>query len=334
MLNSRRSRRFRLLIASSSIGLAGLSLAACSSDSGSGSDGDKVVVGFYPLEYLATEIGGEQVEVQSLAQQGADPHDMELNAQEVGAISSASLVIHLKGLQPAVDDAIENESPEHVLDVATVTDLMPGSDDLGHSHGDEDHAAEEDHSGHDHGDESGDDHAGHDHGDALDPHIWLDPELMSSMAEAVKDHLVEIDPDHEEDYESNYEALNNELSQLDQDFTTGLAQCERTAIVTTHNAFGYLAKAYGLQQVGIAGLTDEDPSPQKLAEVKEFVEQNGITTIFYESGSSDKYAETVSQATGAQAGELNPLENQPESGDYLSAMKDNLAALQAALGCS
>lgn len=322
MLTSRHSRGTRLLIAASSIGLAGLSLAACSSDSGS--DGGNVVVGFYPLEYLATEVGGDKIEVQSLAQPGADPHDMELNAQEVGAVSSAALVIHLKGLQPAVDDAIANESPEHVLDVATVVDLMDGGDDLGHDHGEEDHADEtSEHSEDEHEDESN-----------LDPHAWLDPELMSSMAEAVKEHLVEIDPDNEDTYQANYEALSDKFTQLDQDFTDGLAQCERTAIVTTHNAFGYLAKAYGLQQVGIAGLADEDPSPQKLAEVKDFVEQNGITTIFYEAGSSDKFADTVSQATGVETAELNPLENEPESGDYLSAMEDNLSALQTALGCS
>lgn len=157
---------------------------------------------------------------------------------------------------------------------------------------------------------------------------------MATIAEAVKVHLVEIDPDNEETYQSNFDELSDKLTKLDDDFTTGLAQCERTSMVTTHNAFGYLATAYGLQQVGIAGLADEDPSPQKLAEVKQFVEQNGVTTIFYEAGSSDKYADTVSQETGVDTAELNPLENKPESGDYISAMEDNLAALQKALGCS
>lgn len=291
--------------------VAALSLSACTSNSEGG-----VVVGFYPLEFLASTIGGDTLEVENLAQAGAEPHDMELTAQQVGAIGAASLVIHQQGLQPAVDDAIENEKPTRVLDVATVVEQIQSDGQT------EDDA---------HAGETSEEHA--DHG-SRDPHVWLDPMLMKSMADAIKDELVEMDSANADTYTTNYATLAAELDALDHQFTTGLAQCDRTEIVTTHTAFGYLADAYGLEQVGILGLNADEPSPQQLAEVEQFVSEHGVTTIFFESGVSDDYAATVAESTGAQTAVLFPLESAPESGDYITAMKQNLEALRAALDCA
>lgn len=313
MYSSNPSRLVRRAVAAASLAVAGLSLTACSSDADGG-----VVVGFYPLEFLASEIGGDEISVSSLAQPGAEPHDMELTAKQVGSISAASLVIYEKGLQPAVDDAIANEDPHATLDVTTVTDLVEGYDDLGHSHEGE----------------SDEEHAEHEDESSLDLHIWLDPELMRKMADAVTDKLVEIDEKNAAAYEANNAQLQERLSGLDEAFETGLATCERTQIVTTHNAFGYLARAYGLEQIGIAGLTGNEPSPQKLAEVEQYVKSNGVTTIFYETAVSDEYAKTVAAGTGAKTAVLDPLETKPASGDYITAMEANLQALRAALGCS
>ncbi|WP_134322163.1 metal ABC transporter substrate-binding protein [Cumulibacter soli] len=360
MIN-RRTPAFRGLAIASAVAVA-MSLSACTSDS---ADGD-VVVGFYPLEFLAETIGGDAIEVQSLAQPGAEPHDMELTTKQVGALSTASLVVYQRGMQPAVDDAVDTQEPGRTLDVASVVELRESAEDDGHDHGadgdtgedhdhedgadhdhDHDHEGEdpaadgEDHAheGEDHADE-GEDHAdegeeGHDHDHGgLDPHIWLDPSQMQQMGEAIKDDLVDIDPDNAEVFEENYEKLAAELTELDEQFTAGLAQCDSKEFVTTHTAFGYLAKAYGLEQVGILGLAAEEPSPQKLDEVQHYVDDHGVTTIFFESGVSDDYAQTVADATGAETAVLLPLETAPESGDYISAMQDNLAALQKALNCS
>ena len=319
MLTPPRSRGLRQTLAATSVAVAAMSLSACTSDS----DG-KVVVGFYPLEFLASSIGGDVVEIENLAQPGAEPHDMELTAQQVGAVESASLVIHQRGLQPAVDDVLDNQDRDHVLDVATVVDQPEADAHEGETA--EEHAEHAE-------DETGLDDDGHGH-DGTDPHVWLDPMLMKSMAEAVKDEMAEVDPENEDVYVKNYDTLAAELDALDEEFTTGLAQCQRTEFVTTHTAFGYLAEAYGLEQVGILGLSAEEPSPQKLAEVEKFVTEHGVTTIFFESGVSDDYAATVADATGAETAVLTPLETAPQSGDYISAMQQNLQALRSALGCA
>jgi zinc transport system substrate-binding protein len=131
------------------------------------------------------------------------------------------------------------------------------------------------------------------------------------------------------------------LLALHEDFETGLATCERNLLVTAHEAFGWLARRYGLRQEGIAGIDPEsEPSPKRLAELADLVEEEGVTTIFTEDLVSPKVARTLArEAGGIRTEVLSPLESlteaQRERGDdYLDVMRDNLTKLRAALGCS
>lgn len=286
--------------------LTTLSLTACGSG-GAGNDGKpSVIVGFYPQEFLAKSIGGDAVTVTSLAQPGAEPHDMEITGQQLGKVAEAKLVIYEKGIMPALDDAVANNAKNHSLDLASVTDLKQLHSDAG-GEGEE----------------------------GKDLHIWLDPMLMKKMAEAVGKKLTEIDEPNASTYDENTTKLAASLDTLDAEFKSGLADCERTSIVTTHEAFGYLADRYGLEQVGIAGLSpDVEPSPQRLAEVKQYAQEHGATTIFFEESVSPKYAETIASAVGAKTAVLSPIEVARGGKDYIGIMQDNLAALKKALGCS
>jgi zinc transport system substrate-binding protein len=158
---------------------------------------------------------------------------------------------------------------------------------------------------------------------------------MAHLAGAVADELVRIDPGSESAYRSRAATLTRELSRLDQDFRTGLARCERRELVTSHSAFGYLTARYGLTQVGISGLSpDQEPSPRRLAEVAQLAERQGVTTIFFEEVASPAVARTIAREVGAKAEVLSTLEGKPATGDYLSAMRADLAAIAAALGCA
>jgi zinc transport system substrate-binding protein len=107
--------------------------------------------------------------------------------------------------------------------------------------------------------------------------------------------------------------------------------------VTSHTAFGYLATAYRLEQVGLTGLTPEtEPNPKELADVTQFVRDNDVQTIFYETLVSPDVAETVAQATGASTSVLDPLEglsDESAGDDFLQVMQSNLANLQEGLSC-
>ena len=300
----------------------GLTLAACGSDgAGASSGGPVVVTSFYPLAFVAERVAGDHAQIENLTQAGAEPHDLELAARQVGQIVDADLVVFLHGFQPSVDAAVEQNAEETALDAGELVDLLPES---GEEHADE---------------PAGDGHEGHDHGDLEgDPHIWLDPANMVAITEAVAGRLAEIDPDHADDFQANADALVADLEAVDAEYEGGLAQCERSVFVTSHAAFGYLAHRYGLEQVGISGIDpDAEPSPERLAEVHDVVAHEGVTTIFYERLVSPKVAETLASDLGVEAAVLDPIEGLTDDTadqDYLALMRANLAALAEANGCS
>ncbi|WP_433529460.1 metal ABC transporter substrate-binding protein [Micromonospora sp. CA-263727] len=319
----------RALAATTAALLALAGVTACSTDGGpAGADPDRVdvVAGFYPLQFLAERIGGDAVAVTNLARPGAEPHDLELNPRQVGQISEAKLVVFLHGFQPAVDEAVEQNAGDRAFDVATVQPLLDATAG-GHDH---DHDGEEEHA-----DEP--EHAEETSGDAKDPHVWLDPTRLATIGDQLAERLGGIDPDRAGEYTQRAAALRTELAQLDTEFTEGLKTCQRREIVVSHTAFGYLAQKYQLEQIGITGLSPEnEPSPQRLAEVTEEAREHGATTIFFETLVSPKVAETIAREVGAQTAVLDPIEGlSAENGaDYLSVMRTNLQTLRTALSCS
>lgn len=329
-MNSTRGRspRRAAYAAVAAAAVTALTLAGCGGED-TASGGVSVVASFYPLAYVTEQVAGDHAEVANLTQPGVESHDLELAPRQVGEIADADLVVFLHGFQPSVDAAVEQNAVDSSLDAGEAAELIPasGEEDEHAGEGDE-HSAEEDA-----------DHEGHDHGDLdTDPHIWLDPANMVAIAEAVADRLAEIDPDNADAYAANADDLVGRLEALDQQYETGLAQCERTVFVTSHAAFGYLAHRYGLDQVGISGVDpDAEPSPQRLSEVHDVVADNGVTTIFYERLVSPKVAETLADDLGVEAAVLDPIEGLTDDTadqDYLSLMEANLAALQEANGCT
>ena len=126
---------------------------------------------------------------------------------------------------------------------------------------------------------------------------------------------------------------------LDGDLASGLAQCDRRVIVTAHAAFGYLALRYDLTQRAISGLSPEsEPDPDRLAELADVVEADGITTIFYESLVPPDLAETLAREADVTTAVLNPIEGltddeEADGATYETLMRENLASLRASLDC-
>ncbi|WP_103513795.1 metal ABC transporter substrate-binding protein [Streptomyces sp. SM10] len=303
------------------LGLTALSACSSSDAAGGGSDGRlDVVASFYPMQFLAEEIGGTHVSVTTLTKPGAEPHDLELSPRQVGSLSDADYILFLKGVQPAVDDAVEQAGVEDTVDAADLTTLEKHGSEVGHDHGHEEEG--EEHGG---GEEAG-----------LDPHIWLDPVKYAEVAEGVGKSLEKADPDHAADYRKNTDALVTELNALNTAYETGLKNSATKTFVTTHSAFGYLAERYGLTQEGIAGLDPEaEPSPARIDEIHHVAEESGATTVFFEKLASDRTAKTLAKDLGLKTAVLDPLEGitgKSAGADYLEVMKSNLTALQKALG--
>ncbi len=307
-----------------------MAVSACSSSSSAddkGSDGKlKVVTSFYPMQYLAAEIGGDHVAVSTLTKPGVEPHDLELTPRQTVELNEAGYILYLKGIQPAVDKAIAQSEAKNKVDAATLTKL-----EVHGTEGHDDHAGEAEG-----GEEAGhDEHAGEGEAGA-DPHIWLDPVKYAEVAKGVGKSLEKADPDNAADYQKNTAALVKKLDGLNLKFEQGLKTTATKTFITTHSAFGYLAERYGLDQEGIAGIDPEsDPSPARIKELQNIAAKDKVTTVFFETLASDKTAKTLAKDTGLKTDVLDPLEgitDKSKGADYIEVMESNLASLEKALG--
>ena len=163
-----------------------------------------------------------------------------------------------------------------------------------------------------------------------DPHVWLDPVRYALMVQRIGRALGR--PQAAARFDSRLRAL-------DREYRRGLVHCTRHEIVTSHEAFAYLAQRYGLKQVAITGLSPEaEPAPRDLQRVVGLVRRTHATTVFFETLVSPRIAETVARETHAKTAVLDPIEGltpaeASRGGDYFTLMRANLRALRGALGC-
>ncbi|MDQ3415680.1 MAG: metal ABC transporter substrate-binding protein [Actinomycetota bacterium] len=297
----------RLSVLGGAVALATLAAGCGSSEPPSQSNeaaGTSTVAAFYPLAWLAEQVGGDRVEVDLLTSPGVEPHDLELNPRQIAAIVEADVALFLQGLQPAVDDAVEQGVRGTAIDATEVVDMLPT-------------------------DESGDSEP--------DPHLWLDPLRMAELAERVGEAYAEANPDNADAYDSAVDTVVADLEQLDGEYQQTLVDCRTRTVVTSHDAFGYVADRYNLELLPIAGIDPaNEPSPERLAKLVDLVKAEDVTTIFTETLVSPAVAETLANETGLDVATLDPIEglsDQTAGEDYLSLMRANLSALAQANGC-
>ena len=281
-------------------------LSAC----GGGDAGKPVVLtSFYPLYYFASQIAGDRMEVRNLVPAGAEPHDWEPKPQDVAAIRDAAVLIYNGGgFEHWIDATLDSAKSDQRVDVVAtegLTLLLPPPGE-------------------------------HDGDLTNDPHVWLDPLLAKEVARKIADGLIGADPAGKATYEQNLAALVAQLDGLDTRFKDGLRTCDRREIITSHAAFGYLTRRYGLEQIAVVGLApDSEPTPARIAEVTEIARERRATHIFFETLVSPKVAETIAREVGAQPLVLDPIEGVRDetTQTYFTVMGENLANLRTALEC-
>jgi zinc transport system substrate-binding protein len=263
---------------------------------GSGPSGgdETVVAAFYPLAYAAEQVAGPGVDVVDLTRSGQEPHDLELTPRDVARVQDARLVVFV------------GHGFQPALGDALRGRDGPSLDVL-------------------------DGIRLHGSGDDVDPHVWLDPRRYEQVAREVATALGS---------RSRADALVRRLSALDGELRRGLRHCTRRTLVTSHAAFGYFAERYGLRQVALLGLApDAEPAPRAVGRLADEVRATGATTVFTEPLVSSKLAQTVAREAGARTTTLDPLEvltpdDEAAGANYFTLMRDNLAVLRKALGCT
>ncbi|RKO65616.1 metal ABC transporter substrate-binding protein [Desulfofundulus salinus] len=304
-------------------GLLLLILSACSTTAASGPPGEEkiaVVTTVYPLYDFARQVGGDKVEVTRLLPAGAEPHDWEPTPKDMVTLTRAKVFIYNgAGLEPWVQRQLGMLAGKgiKVVEASRGLDLISGTPEHGHEH----------HKGEEKAGPAG-----------VDPHVWLDPVLAQEMVRHIRDAFIAVDPDNASYYKSRAEEYMAKLQALDREYREAAQSFKSREFVTSHAAFGYLARRYGLQQVSVMGLSPEsEPDPARMREIVAFCREHGVKYIFFETLVSSKISETLAQEVGAQTLVLNPIEGltpeeESRGENYLSIMRQNLANLKIALG--
>ncbi|GAE36637.1 metal ABC transporter solute-binding protein, Zn/Mn family [Halalkalibacter akibai] len=320
----------------------------------------------FPLEDFARKIGGDFVNVTNLVPVGADAHTFEPTAREMISVAEGDAFIYngsgLEGFADALIETIEGEGVA-IVEASEGIELIDyddnheahGHEEDEHGHDHDDHGHEEDEHGHDHDDhgheedkhdhddhghgedEHGHEEDGHDHSHDEDPHVWLDPILSISLAENIKNALVELLPEQEEFFTLNFEEVKAELEAIDSEFKAMVDAANKDTFLVSHAGYGYWEARYGVKQIGISGISPtNEPSQRQLQDIITFANEYGLNYVMLEQNIPTKVAEVVKDEVGAEALYLHNLEaliqediNNDE--DYFSLMRRNIEVLATAL---
>lgn len=357
----------RMLPALGAVGAITLALAGCAgptggqdNDSGSAGDRLEIVATTTQLADVTREIVGDAATVTSLLQPGASAHAFDPGPTALAALANADLlVMNGAGLEGWLDSTVEASGFDGTtVDTSAGLDLIAAEDDPheGHDHDDADHddAAHDDetaeeHAAHDDADPSADhdeagggaDHDGHDHGES-DPHVWTDPANVIVQAETIRDAVAEADPDA--DIAASAEAYLSRLAALDDWMRGSIEQVpvDERLIVTTHDTFGYLERAFDVHVVGTVLPSLDDSAGASAAHIDELVAEiraTGTRVVFSENAIDPQLAATIAREAGVElrqgadalaADALGPAGS--ETGTYIGAQIHNTTAMVTAWG--
>lgn len=301
-------------------------------------EGLNVVTTTYILRDLTEEIAGDKATVTCLIPKGQGVHGFEPSPKDMNQVNEADLFIYNgAGLESFTDRLKETaEGDATFVEASEGIELLKGGH---HHHHDEDADHDHDHDAadHDHDHDAADhdhdhDAAEHDHEhEGMDPHVWMSPENAEEMAENICEALSAKDPDNAAYYKANYEKLSEKFDALDKSFENVLSKAKHKDIVVSHEAYGYLAKEYGLNQIPIEGINSEsEPDPKAMKAIVDEMKAKGIKTVFTEPNEDDKIAQTVASEAGAEVKELDPMEYESDK-NYFERMESNLKILESAL---
>lgn len=283
------------------------------------SSSDQLVVytTVYPLQYFTERIGGEFVDVKSIYPPGTDEHMFEPTQQDMISLSKSDLFFYIGlGLEGFVDKTEKTLKNEDVRFVAIADAIEPEELEEGHAHEEEDE---------------------HGHDEAVDPHVWISPILSTKLAEEITLELSEELPEHAAEFKKNFDVLFDELKELDLQYKTMTDAAPNKTFFVSHAAFGYLANAYGLQQLAVSGLDSQnEPSQKELAALVKEAKEKDIQYILFEQNVSAKLAEVIKKELNAETLSLHNLsvltdEDIANEETYFTLMEHNLEVLEKAL---
>ena len=294
--------------------LAAIVLGACGF-AASAQDKPKVVATFSILADLANNVGGDRVEVATLVGPDGDAHVYSPTPADGRRLADAKLVIANGFKFEGWMSRLIKSSGTKALVVEAAKGVEPIK-----------------------AEEHGQDH-GHDHGHAdVDPHAWQSVANVKRYVMNIRDGLIAADPAGKAAYEANAAAYLERLDALDKDVRAAIDAIprDRRKIITSHDAFGYFQKAYGVTFVAPQGVsTEAEASAKDVARIIQQIRREKIPAVFLENVSDPRLVERIAKESGAKIGgrlysDALSGANGP-AGTYIDMMRHNIRALSAAL---
>ena len=270
---------------------------------------------FYPIYNLTKQIAGDKFDVKAFNSLTSESHGWEPSAKEIAELSGSKLIFINGAGMEEWKDAVEETVDIDMVDTSAGLDLIKADDDHDHDHEDHDHDhedADHDHdhedADHDHEDADEHEHHHHHHGE-FDPHTWLSPLNAKAQAKVIADKLSEIDPENKDYYMENYEKVAKELDDITNEYKEKFDKVTNKKFIVPHQAFGYVARDFGLEQIPLSSLTSTDePDAKVMKDVTDLAKAKKIKTVFFEKGGSDKAAKTIADEIGAEVAPLSTME--------------------------
>mgnify|MGYP002713434517 CR=1 FL=1 len=247
-----------------------------------------VYASFFPIYNLTKQIAGDKFDVKSFANLKTESHGWEPSAKDIAELSNSELMFINGAGMEEWEESLESSSDIELVNTSENIELIEGSRDHDNEHEDEDHD--------------------HHHGE-FDPHTWLSPKDGIAQAKVIAEKLSEIDPANKDYYMDNYKKIEEELNAMIDEYREKFENLDNKNFLVSHQAFGYLAHDFDLNQIALTSLgATEDADAKTLRDAINKAEDLGINTVFYEMGGSDKSAKTIADEIDATIVPLNTLE--------------------------
>ena len=257
-------------------------------DSNQNMESVSVYASFFPIYNLTKQIAGDKFDVKSFANLKTESHGWEPSAKDIAELSNSELMFINGAGMEEWEESLESSSDIELVNTSENIELIEGSHDHDNNHEDEDYD--------------------HNHGE-FDPHTWLSPKNGIAQARVIAEKLSEIDPTNKDYYMDNYKKIEEDLNAMIDEYTKKFNNLDNKNFLVSHQAFGYLAHDFDLNQIALTSLgATEDADAKTLRDAINKAEDLGINTVFYEMGGSDKSAKTIADEIGATIVPLNTLE--------------------------
>jgi zinc/manganese transport system substrate-binding protein len=290
------------------LGLEGLIVsisAGCLATKGQEANSPQIITTFFPIYMFAKAVTGENAQVEILITPGTSPHEYQATPADAIAIAEADVLVkNGLGLEEFLDKLIAAAGNSQLKQIDSSKGIEPIEE--------EEHEGEE-----------------HHHHEGGNPHFWLDPVLAQQQVINIRDGLIDADPNNAEQYTANATVYLQQLQELDREFQTRLTPVKGCKFIAFHDAYPYLAKRYGLHQMAVVELPEDNIAPRDLQRIINAAKEFQVKGFLSERGTDDSRIKQISNDLGLPVKVIDPIVAGPlDSNYYLTAMRNNLTALE------